>query len=151
MRSFARLMVSIVTAGLAGAAVADGSASLLDQDFRRLASDEQINLAAEYNGKVLLIVNTASIFFIFARVEPRWVLAAWVANLLIMPTLDAANIAFNLLKSLGEGLTVGPMLIGAAAPVHILATSVTARGVVNMTAVAAVDAQGAVVQAEAAD
>ena len=73
------------------------------------------------------------------------------ANVFILPNLDAANIAFNLLKSLGEGLTVGPMLIGAAAPVHILATSVTARGVVNMTAVAAVDAQGAAVQAEAAD
>ncbi len=63
------------------------------------------------------------------------------ANLLIMPTLDAANIAFNLLKVLGEGLTVGPMLIGMAQPVHVLATSVTARGIVNMTAFAVVDAQ----------
>jgi malate dehydrogenase (oxaloacetate-decarboxylating)(NADP+) len=63
------------------------------------------------------------------------------ANLLIMPTLDAANIAFNLLKVLGEGLTVGPMLIGMAQPAHVLATSVTARGIVNMTAFAVVDAQ----------
>ena len=85
-----------------------------------------------------------------ARIFPNSRLEG-AANVFILPNLDAANIAFNLLKSLGEGLTVGPMLIGAAAPVHILATSVTARGVVNMTAVAAVDAQGATLQAEAAD
>jgi malate dehydrogenase (oxaloacetate-decarboxylating)(NADP+) len=64
------------------------------------------------------------------------------ANLFILPNLDAANIAYNLLMSLGEGLPVGPMLIGTAQPVHILTSSVTARGVVNMTAVATVDAQG---------
>jgi malate dehydrogenase (oxaloacetate-decarboxylating)(NADP+) len=63
------------------------------------------------------------------------------ANLLIMPTLDAANIAFNMLKVLGDGLSVGPILLGAALPAHILTPSVTARGVVNMTAVAVVDAQ----------
>ena len=58
-----------------------------------------------------------------------------------MPTLDAANIAFNLLKIAGEGLPVGPLLLGAAAPVMILTPSVTARGVVNASAVAVVDAQ----------
>ncbi len=63
------------------------------------------------------------------------------ANLLVMPTLDAANIAFNLVKSLGEGLSVGPILIGMAAPTHILTPSVTARGIVNMSAVAVADAQ----------
>ena len=63
------------------------------------------------------------------------------ANLLVMPTLDAANIAFNLVKALGEGLSVGPILVGAAAPAHILTPSVTARGIVNMSAVAVVDAQ----------
>ena len=63
------------------------------------------------------------------------------ANLLIMPNLDAANIAFNLVKSVGEGLPVGPILIGAKAPAHILASSVTARGVINMSAIAVVDAQ----------
>jgi len=63
------------------------------------------------------------------------------ANLLVMPTLDAANISFNLVKSLGEGLSVGPILIGAAAPAHILTPSVTARGIVNMSAVSVVDAQ----------
>ncbi|MEQ8356085.1 MAG: NADP-dependent malic enzyme [Kiloniellaceae bacterium] len=63
------------------------------------------------------------------------------ANLLVMPTLDAANIAFNLVKTLGQGLSVGPILLGTAAPAHIMAPSVTARGIVNMSAVAVVDAQ----------
>ncbi|MDE1148260.1 MAG: NADP-dependent malic enzyme [Azospirillaceae bacterium] len=63
------------------------------------------------------------------------------ANLLIMPSRDAANIAFNLLKTLGEGQPVGPVLLGAAQPVHILTPSVTVRGIVNMSALAVVDAQ----------
>ena len=63
------------------------------------------------------------------------------ANLLIMPTLDAAHISFNLLKEGAEGLPIGPILLGAAAPVHILTQSVTARGLVNMSAVAVVEAQ----------
>jgi malate dehydrogenase (oxaloacetate-decarboxylating)(NADP+) len=63
------------------------------------------------------------------------------ANLLIMPTLDAANIAFNLLKTAaGGGVTVGPILLGAARPVHILTPSATVRRIVNMTALAVADA-----------
>jgi malate dehydrogenase (oxaloacetate-decarboxylating)(NADP+) len=63
------------------------------------------------------------------------------ANLLIMPTLDAANIAFNLLKTAaGGGVTIGPMLLGAARPVHILTPSATVRRIVNMTALAVADA-----------
>jgi malate dehydrogenase (oxaloacetate-decarboxylating)(NADP+) len=64
------------------------------------------------------------------------------ANLLVAPTLDSANIAFNLLKTVGEGLSVGPMLVGMAAPVHVVTQSVTTRGLMNMTAYAVVDAQG---------
>jgi malate dehydrogenase (oxaloacetate-decarboxylating)(NADP+) len=65
------------------------------------------------------------------------------ANLLIMPNLDAANISFNLLKMTGgEGLTIGPVLLGAARSVHILTPSATVRRLVNMTALAAVDAAG---------
>ena len=75
-----------------------------------------------------------------ARIFPNSRLSG-PANLLVMPTLDAANIAFNLLKIAGEGLPVGPLLLGAAAPVMILTPSVTARGVVNASAVAVVDAQ----------
>jgi malate dehydrogenase (oxaloacetate-decarboxylating)(NADP+) len=63
------------------------------------------------------------------------------ANLLIMPTLDAANISFNLLKTAsGDGVTVGPILLGAAKPVHILTTTVTVRRIVNMTALTVADA-----------
>ena len=64
-----------------------------------------------------------------------------VANLVICPSLDAANIAFNLLKNAADGLHIGPMLLGTAMPAHVLTPSVTARGILNMTALAAVEAQ----------
>jgi malate dehydrogenase (oxaloacetate-decarboxylating)(NADP+) len=63
------------------------------------------------------------------------------ANVLIMPNLDAANIAFTLSKILADALPVGPILMGTAKPAHILSPSVTPRGIVNMTAVAVVEAQ----------
>jgi malate dehydrogenase (oxaloacetate-decarboxylating)(NADP+) len=64
------------------------------------------------------------------------------ANLLVMPSMDAANIAFNLLKVVGgAGITVGPILLGAARPVHIVTPTATVRRIVNMTALAVVDAQ----------
>ncbi|RJF82349.1 NADP-dependent malic enzyme [Azospirillum cavernae] len=63
------------------------------------------------------------------------------ANLLIMPNLDAANITFNVLKAVaGDGVTVGPILLGAAQPAHILTPTSTVRRIVNMTALTAVDA-----------
>ncbi len=62
------------------------------------------------------------------------------ANLLVMPSVDAANIAFNLLKTAaGDGLTVGPLLLGAARPVHILTPTATVRRIVNMTALLSVE------------
>ena len=62
------------------------------------------------------------------------------ANLLIMPNLDAANIAYNLLKmTAGEGVTIGPILLGAARPVHVLTSTATVRRLVNMTAIAVVE------------
>ncbi|MEA2980768.1 MAG: hypothetical protein QOF09_2591, partial [Alphaproteobacteria bacterium] len=63
------------------------------------------------------------------------------ANILIMPNLDTANVAYQMIKSLADALPVGPILIGTARPAHILTPSVTARGILNMTAVAAVEAQ----------
>jgi malate dehydrogenase (oxaloacetate-decarboxylating)(NADP+) len=63
------------------------------------------------------------------------------ANILIMPSLDAANISYQTIKVLADALPVGPILIGPARPAHILTPGVTARGVLNMTAVAAVEAQ----------
>jgi malate dehydrogenase (oxaloacetate-decarboxylating)(NADP+) len=59
------------------------------------------------------------------------------ANLLVMPTLDAANIAFTLLAAATNALPVGPILLGMSKPVHVLTASATARGIVNLTALAA--------------
>jgi malate dehydrogenase (oxaloacetate-decarboxylating)(NADP+) len=62
------------------------------------------------------------------------------ANLLVMPTLDAANISFNLLKTAaGDGLTIGPVLLGAAAPAHVLTPTATVRRIVNVTALISVE------------
>jgi malate dehydrogenase (oxaloacetate-decarboxylating)(NADP+) len=63
------------------------------------------------------------------------------ANLLVMPNLDAANIALNLLRLLGQGTSIGPILLGAGHPAHVLSPSLTVRGIVNMTAIAVVEAQ----------
>ena len=64
------------------------------------------------------------------------------ANLLVCPSLDAANILFNVLKiTVGHGVTVGPMLLGTAAPAHVLTPSATVRRLVNMTALAVAEAQ----------
>ncbi|KFB68602.1 NADP-dependent malic enzyme [Candidatus Accumulibacter vicinus] len=63
------------------------------------------------------------------------------ANVLVMPNLDAANISFNLLKMIGsDGMAVGPILLGAARPVHVLGPTSTVRRIVNMTALVVVDA-----------
>jgi len=63
------------------------------------------------------------------------------ANLLIMPDQDAAHIAFNMARIIGKAVTIGPMLMGAGRPAHVLTPSATVRRVVNMTAIAVVDAQ----------
>ena len=73
-----------------------------------------------------------------AILEPRY---DGMANLLIMPSLDAANIAFNLLKEFAGAQKIGPVLLGAAAPVHLLDNTATVRGIVNMAAYCVVDAQ----------
>jgi malate dehydrogenase (oxaloacetate-decarboxylating)(NADP+) len=73
-----------------------------------------------------------------AILEPRY---EGMANLLIMPSLDAANIAFNLLKEFAGAQKIGPVLLGPAAPVHLLDNTATVRGIVNMAAYCAVDAQ----------
>ncbi|TCO81130.1 malate dehydrogenase (oxaloacetate-decarboxylating)(NADP+) [Plasticicumulans lactativorans] len=63
------------------------------------------------------------------------------ANLLILPNLDAANIAYNLIKMVSDAVAVGPMLLGVNQPVHVLTNASTVRRIVNMSAIAAVDAQ----------
>ena len=62
------------------------------------------------------------------------------ANLLIAPTLDAANIAFNLLRAISRGISIGPILLGGRSPVHIVTPSTSVRGLLNMSALAVADA-----------
>lgn len=62
------------------------------------------------------------------------------ANLLVCPSLNSGNIAYNMVKVLGDGIPVGPILVGTEYPAHIMSESVTVRGIVNMATVAAVDA-----------
>ena len=74
------------------------------------------------------------------------------ANVLICPNLDAANILFNVLKTTsGQGMTIGPILLGAAAPVHILTPSSTVRRIINMTALGAAKAAARAVGVAAAN
>ena len=63
------------------------------------------------------------------------------ANLLVMPNVDAANISYNLLKVLGGGVTLGPILLGPAKPVHVVTQVITVRGLVNMSALTVAQAQ----------
>ncbi|WP_332670306.1 NADP-dependent malic enzyme [Aromatoleum sp.] len=94
----------------------------------------EIEVEGEMHGDAALDAELRLRIFPNARMREQ-------ANLLIFPTLDAANIAFNLLKTAaGEGMTIGPILLGAAKPVHILTPSATVRRIVNMTALTAVEA-----------
>jgi malate dehydrogenase (oxaloacetate-decarboxylating)(NADP+) len=63
------------------------------------------------------------------------------ANLFIFPNIDAANIAFNMVKIFGEGISIGPLLLGMAQPVHVVTPYISARGLMNVTAIANVGAQ----------
>jgi malate dehydrogenase (oxaloacetate-decarboxylating)(NADP+) len=94
----------------------------------------QLEVEGEMHGDAAMSEEIRAQVFPHSRLTGR-------ANLLIMPTLDAANISFNLLKVLGDGVTVGPILLGMAKPAHILTPTATVRRIVNMTALAVVDAQ----------
>ncbi len=77
------------------------------------------------------------------QVMPHSTLAG-SANLLVLPNIDAANISYNLLKTAaGGGIAIGPVLLGAAEPVHVLTASATVRRIVNMTALTVADANAA--------
>ena len=112
------------------------ASALKMREARRLIAERapQLEVDGEMHGDAALSEEIRN------RVFPDSVLKG-EANLLIMPNLDAANIAFNLLKVTGgDGITVGPILLGAAKPVHILTSTATVRRLVNMTALAVVDA-----------
>ena len=98
------------------------------------AMNPELEVEGEMHGDAALDEEVRMRAFPFSRLKGE-------ANLLIMPTADAANIAFNLLKvSGGGGVTLGPILLGVAKPVHVLTPSATVRRIVNMTALTVVDA-----------
>jgi malate dehydrogenase (oxaloacetate-decarboxylating)(NADP+) len=97
-------------------------------------SAPQLVIEGEMNADSALSEEIRNLAFTGSRLKGK-------ANTLIMPNIDAANIGYNLLRMLGGGVSVGPMLIGAAKPVHIMTSSASVRGLVNMTALAVVEAQ----------
>jgi malate dehydrogenase (oxaloacetate-decarboxylating)(NADP+) len=101
---------------------------LLAQDHPEIEAD------GEMHGDSALSESSRHLVLPHSRLEGT-------ANILIMPNLDAANISYQMIKMLAGALPVGPILIGPSRPAHILTPSVTARGILNMTAVAAVEAQ----------
>ena len=101
-----------------------------------LAKAPELEVDGEMNGESALVPAFRQRIYPHARLSGE-------ANVLIMPNIDAANAAYQMIKFFGDALPVGPVLIGAARPAHILTPSTTPRGVVNMTAFAAVDAQQA--------
>jgi malate dehydrogenase (oxaloacetate-decarboxylating)(NADP+) len=98
------------------------------------AADPELEVEGEMSADVALDPELRSRIFPHSRLKGP-------ANLLVMPDLGAAHIAYNLSRAASHGVTVGPILMGTARPAHILNASATVRRVVNMTAIAAVDAQ----------
>ena len=95
----------------------------------------ELNVDGEMHGDAALSQEIRDALYPDSRLQGQ-------ANLLVLPNLDAANISFNLMKvANGDGVSVGPMLLGAAKAVHILTPSATVRRLVNITALAVVDAK----------
>lgn len=126
--------VALVSHSNFGASAAPSAAKMRDalDLIRRRAPGLEVE--GEMQGDVALSEEVRTDVF------PNSTLAG-AANLLVMPTLDAGNIAFQLVKQLANALSVGPILLGTAQPAHILNSTVSVRGTVNMSAVAVVDAQ----------
>ncbi|MFT4256505.1 MAG: NADP-dependent malic enzyme [Pseudoxanthomonas sp.] len=99
-----------------------------------LARKPELNVDGEMQG------DTAWDEALRSRIMPNSTLKGR-ANLFVLPDIDAANIAYNLVRVMTDGVAIGPVLMGISKPVHILTNSATVRRVVNMTAIAAVDAQ----------
>jgi len=98
------------------------------------AREPDLEIEGEMHGDAALSETVRNAVFPDSRLKGH-------ANLLIMPTIDAANISFNLLKvAVSSNVTLGPILLGVAKPVHILTPSATVRRIVNMTALTVVDA-----------
>ena len=116
----------------------DASAQKMRKVFEILSEiAPELEVEGEMHGDAALDENIRHFAFPNSRFKGS-------ANLLIMPNLDAANISFNLLKSTsGNNVTIGPILLGAAKPVHILTPTATTRRLVNMTALTVAEIQEA--------
>ncbi|MEB3754143.1 NADP-dependent malic enzyme [Acinetobacter sp. MD2(2019)] len=114
----------------------DPSAQKMREVYRLLAEQApELAVEGEMHGDAALDEGIRQFAFPNSRFKGS-------ANLLIMPNLDAANISFNLLKSTsGNNVTIGPILLGAAKPVHILTPTTTTRRLVNMTALTVAEIQ----------
>jgi malate dehydrogenase (oxaloacetate-decarboxylating)(NADP+) len=104
-----------------------------------LAADPNLEVEGEMQAELAISPEIRERLFPNSRLKGQ-------ANLLVLPTLDAANLALGLLRYLGEGTSIGPILIGAAQPAHILTPTVSVRGLVNMTAVAVAEVQAQVAE-----
>jgi malate dehydrogenase (oxaloacetate-decarboxylating)(NADP+) len=115
-----------------------GSADTVSSVKMRLAVAILHNMAPDIEAEGEMHADAAVSPFIREEIFPHSNLKG-AANLIIMPNLDAANIAFNLLKTVSNGVAISPILLGAAKPVHIVTPSITVRGLLNMAALAVVD------------
>lgn len=117
-----------------GASDSQSAQKMRDTYAKLIAHGIDFELDGEMHGDAALDARVRETHYGFSDLKGS-------ANLLIMPTLDAANIAYNLLKAATGSAVLGPILLGAAKPVHILTPSATARRIVNMTALAVSRAQ----------
>lgn len=98
------------------------------------ARDPNLEIEGEIHGDVAISEELRRIYMPHSTFKGS-------ANLFIMPNVEAANITFNMIKTLMSAISIGPLLLGAARPAHILTPAVTPRGIVNITAIATVGAQ----------
>lgn len=128
--------VALLSHSSFGSDQTDSSAQKMREVYRILSEQApELEVEGEMHGDAALDENIRQFAFPSSRFKGS-------ANLLIMPNLDAANISFNLLKATsGNNVTIGPILLGAAKPVHILTPTATTRRLINMTALTVAEIQ----------
>lgn len=128
--------VALLSHSSFGSDQTDSSAQKMREVYRILSEQApELEVEGEMHGDAALDENIRQFAFPDSRFKGS-------ANLLIMPNLDAANISFNLLKATsGNNVTIGPILLGAAKPVHILTPTATTRRLINMTALTVAEIQ----------
>ena len=126
--------VAFVSHSMFGSSQRPGAVKMRTAAERFAARHPQIESDGEMHGDAALSEEVRQAYLPDSRLSGS-------ANLLVMPNLDAANVLFNVIKTTGgKGITVGPILLGAARPVHIMTPSATVRRILNMTALAVAQA-----------